>query len=255
LKTYGNLEHRQEARKYAADAKAMGFINLRARNRYRDDQLNIMGVGDKVSQMIDEYVKASGVDPAIPPIDLLDAEFKSHVTKQKSDRAMASEMEHAARYHISKKYNEDPEHYQKLSQRLSDILKKFEDDAASLRKGLEEFIEAMRAGRQRDETGLDPETQAPFYGVLHSKYEERYGKASPEKRSQLISMTVELVEIICQEIGRVNFWNDANKQNVLRGLLIDRLDHPEISDDLDFIEPLADNLMEVAKYNHTRLTT
>ena len=255
LKTYGNLEHRQEARKYAADAKAMGFINLRARNRYRDDQLNIMGVGDKVSQMIDEYVKASGVDPAIPPIDLLDAEFKSHVTKQKSDRAMASEMEHAARYHISKKYNEDPEHYQKLSQRLSDILKKFEDDAASLRKGLEEFIETMRAGRQKDETGLDPETQAPFYGVLHSKYEERYGKASPEKRSQLISMTVELVEIICQEIGRVNFWNDANKQNVLRGLLIDRLDHPEISDDLDFVEPLADNLMEVAKYNHTRLTT
>lgn len=255
LKTYGNLEHRQEARKYAADAKAMGFINLRARNRYRDDQLNIMGVGDKVSQMIDEHVKASGVDPAIPPINLLDAEFKSHVSKHKSNRAMASEMEHAIRNHISKKYNEDPEHYQKFSQRLSDILKKFEDDAESLRKGLEEFIETMRAGRQKDETGLDPETQAPFYGVLHSKYEERYGKALEEKRVQLISMTVELVEIICQEIGRVNFWNDTNKQNVLRGILIDRLDHPEISDDLDFIEPLADSLMEVAKYNHTRLTT
>ena len=255
LKTYGNLEHRQEARKYTADAKVMGFINLRARNRYRDDQLNIMGVGDKVRQMIDEYVKARGVDPAIPPINLLDAEFKSHVTKQKSDRAMASEMEHAARYHISKKYNEDPEHYQKLSQRLSDIRRRFEGDVASLRQRLEAFIETMCAGRQQDETGLDPETQAPFYGVLHSKYQERYGIASPETRSQLISMTVELVEIICQEIGRVNFWNEASKQNVLRGLLIDRLDHPEISDDFDFIEPLADNLMEVARHNHTRLTT
>jgi type I restriction enzyme, R subunit len=255
LKTYGNLEHRHEARKYATDAKAMGFINLRARNRYRDDQLNIMGVGDKVSQMIDEYVKSNGVDPSIPPIDLLDAEFKSHVRKQKSDRAMASEMEHAARYHISKKYNEDPEHYKKLSQRLSDILRKFDDDAVSLRKGLEDFIEAMRAGRQKDDTGLDPETQAPFYGVLHLKYEERYGAASQQKRIQLIAITVELVEIICQEIGRINFWGDINKQNILRGLLIDRLDHPEISDDLDFIEPLADSLMEVAKYNHARLTT
>lgn len=255
LKTYGNLEHRKEARKYAADAKAMGFINLRARNRYRDDQLNIMGVGDKVSEMIDEYVTSHGVDPSIPPIDLLDAEFKSHVHKQKSDRAMASEMEHAARYHISKKYNEDPEHYKKLSQRLTDILQKFEDDAASLRKGLEEFIEAMRAGRQKDDTGLDPETQAPFYGVLHGKYEERYGKPSAEKRAQLIAVTVELVEIICQEIGRINFWSDINKQNILRGFLIDRLDHPEISDDLDFIEPLADSLMEVAKYNHARLTS
>ena len=214
-----------------------------------------MGVGDKVSLMIDEYVTSHGIDPAIPPIDLLDAEFKSHVESQKSDRAMASEMEHAARYHISKKYNEDPEHYKKLSQRLTDILQKFEDDAASLRKGLEEFIEVMRAGRQKDDTGLDPETQAPFYGVFHSKYEERYGKPSAEKRAQIIAMTVELVEIIRQEVGRINFWSDTNKQNILRGLLIDRLDHPEISDDLDFIEPLADSLMEVAKYNHARLAT
>ncbi len=254
LKTYGNLEHRPEARKYAKDAKALGFINLRARNRYRDDQLNIMGVGDKVSQMIDDYTTSSGVDPSIPPIDLLDAEFKSHVGKQKSNRAMASEMEHAARHHISKKYNTDPEHYQKLSQRLSDILKKFEDDADALKKALEEFIELMRQGRKQDDTGLDPETQAPFYGVLHSKYTERYGTPNQEKKLSLIKITVEIVEIIRQEISRIGFWGDANKQNILRGLLIDRLDHPEVSDDLDFIEPLADNLMEVAKYNHARLT-
>lgn len=255
LKTYGNLEHRKEARKYVSDAKAFGFINLRARNRYRDNQLNILGVGDKISQMIDEYIVANGVDPSIPPVDLLDADFQDHVTKQKSDRAMASEMEHAARHHISKKYNEDPEHYEKLSQRLSDILQKFEDDAASLRKGLEDFIEMMRKGREKDDTGLDPETQAPFYGVIKSRFEERYGTPSTERRQALINITVELVELIKQEISRINFWHDANKQDILRGLLIDRLDHPEISDDLDFIKPLADRLMEVAHYNHARLTT
>jgi len=62
---------------------------------------------------------------------------------------------------------------------------------------------------------------------------------------------VKLVQIICQEINRVNYWNDANKQKVL---LIGRLGHPEISDGLDFIEPLVDNLMEIAKYNPSKFT-
>lgn len=255
LKTFSNLEHRPEARKYARDAKALGFINIRARNRYRDDQLNIMGVGDKVSRMIDDYVRSNGVEPSIPPIDLLDADFKDQVDKLKSARAAASEMEHAARYHISKKYKEDPEHYEKLSQRLKSILERFGDDADALKKALRDFIEVIQQGRQEDDTGLDPETQAPFYGVLGPSYEKRYGKLTEEKRLKLIELTVELVEIIRQEIGRVNFWGDRTKQDILRSLLIDRLDHPEISNHLDFIEPLTDELMEVAKHNHARLTS
>ncbi|MCG3369228.1 hypothetical protein JHQ74_10920, partial [Neisseria meningitidis] len=88
----------------------------------------IVGVGDKVKHLIDEYVVLHGIDPAIPPIDLMDADFKQHVERQKSSRAAASEMEHAARYHISKKYNEDPQHYQRLSERLKEILNNFSHD-------------------------------------------------------------------------------------------------------------------------------
>lgn len=253
LTTFGNLEHRPEARQYARDAKTFGFIAARARNRYRDSQLNIQGLGDKVRALIDEYVRLQGIDPTIPPIDLLDAEFKEHVKRQKSDRAAASEMEHAARHYIGQKRNEDPEHYEKLSQRLQKILDQFASDAKALRQALEDFIATLEQGRQRDDTGLDPQTQAPFFGVLFDAWRKRYGEPSDEKRRLLIDTTVELVELIRQEVGRVNFWADHFKQSVLRGQLINHLDRPEISNDLDFVEPLADRLMEVAKHNHGKL--
>ncbi len=253
LTTYGNLEHRPEARKYAHNAKTLGFINLRAHNRYRDDQLNISGLGGKVRQLIDEYVISQGVNPSIPPVDLLDAGFKAHVGRQKSDRAAASEMEHAARYHISKKYNEDPEHYERLSQRLQKILDKFTDSAKEMRGALEDFIDDLHKGRQKDETGLDPETQAPFYGVISKAFKAQYGTVPDAKKTRLIDLTVEVVEIIRQEISRVNFWSDYHKQTVLRKHVLDLIDRPDITDDLGFAEALADKLIEVAKYNHARL--
>lgn len=253
LKTYGNLEHRPEARVYSKGIKALGFINVRARNRYRDRNLNIMGLGDKVRALIDEYVVSQGVDPQVPPIDLLDAEFEEQLKRQPNDRAAASEMEHAARYHTRKHFNEDPERYEKLSKRLERILTQYENDAAALRKALEDFIKEVQKGREEDDTGLDPKTQAPFFAELFKAWQARYGQPADDRKRYLIDVTVELVELISQEISRVGFWEDVTKQNVLRSLLLDRLDQPEFSDDLDFIEPLIDSLMEVAKYNHHRL--
>ena len=48
-----------------------------------------------------------------------------------SPRAKASEMEHALRYHIRKHLDEDPTHYQKLSERLKGILEEFEGRRAT----------------------------------------------------------------------------------------------------------------------------
>lgn len=59
---------RPEALSYIYDMKLFGFINKTAANRYRDSQLNIAGVGNKVKQLIDEHIVAQGVDPKVPPI-------------------------------------------------------------------------------------------------------------------------------------------------------------------------------------------
>ncbi|MDH6100189.1 type I restriction endonuclease subunit R [Anabaenopsis sp. FSS-46] len=123
---------RPEALPYIKDAKILGYINKAAANLYRDFQLNLYDAGNKVRQLIDEYIIASGIDPQVPPISIMDADFEHAVNSRTSDRAKASEMEHAARYHISKKFQEDPSYYKKLSERLEEILEKFQDKWAEL---------------------------------------------------------------------------------------------------------------------------
>lgn len=252
LKTYGNLEHRPEVREYTKDAKTLGFIAIRARNRYRDAQLNISGVGDKVRAIIDQYIVSQGIDPTIPPIDLLDGEFKKQVRRQKSDRAAASEMEHAARHHIRRKQHEDPTRYDKLSKHLQEILKKFSNDASALRKALEEFVNNMEQHNEENETGLDKQTELLFYSLLTEQYQAHYGVLSDDKKKRFIDLTFELVEHIRQVIGSVNFWNDPHKQSVLRGQIIDLLDQPGICDDFDFIESITERLIQLAKHNHNK---
>jgi len=92
---------RPDALPYLNDARLLGYINLRARNRYRDSGLNINGVGCKVQDLIDRFVTMRGIDTKIPPIDIMDsAAFDAALGEVKIPRAKAAEMEHAARYHI-----------------------------------------------------------------------------------------------------------------------------------------------------------
>jgi type I restriction enzyme R subunit len=99
---------------YLADLKFLGKVNHGAKNQYRDSQLDLAGVGEKVRALIDEHIRATGVDPKIPPVDLLDANFKKKVNEHKSDRAKASEIEHAIKHHIDVNLDEDPEYYGSL---------------------------------------------------------------------------------------------------------------------------------------------
>jgi type I restriction enzyme R subunit len=244
---------RPEALPYIRDAKILGYINKAAANLYRDSQLNMLGAGNKVRQLIDQYIVASGIDPQVPPISIMDADFESAVDARKSDRAKASEMEHAARYHISKHYQEDPAYYKKLSEQLEEILEKLQDNWAELVQALREFTRDLQQGRPSDETGLDPKTQAPFLGILVE--EIGLEREQPHLQlHQLIEITIELVEHIRQEIRSVDFWRNSHAQNVLRGWIVRFLDD---SDAIPFNrqQTVSDRIVELAKALHSRLTT
>ena len=82
------------------EAKLLGFINKVAANLYRDPALNLLGVPEKVKALINAHVSARGVDPKIPPTTITDAEFERVLQAQSSNRARATQMQHAARYHL-----------------------------------------------------------------------------------------------------------------------------------------------------------
>jgi len=244
---------RPEAIPFLRDARMLGFINKVAANLYRDSQLNLVGVGNKVRELIDRHIEARGINPKVPPISILDADFESAVDAHASDRAKASEMEHAARYHISVHFREDPAYYKKLSERLEEILKRFQENWTELVAALREFTSEVRKGRPADETGLDPRTQAPFLGILLE--EVRGGReSSKEDLSKLAGITVELVEHIRQEIRVVDFWRNTHAQNVLRGWLVQFLDDNDVVP-FSRLQPVADRLVQLAKALHQRLTS
>jgi type I restriction enzyme R subunit len=161
-------------------------------------------------------------------------------------------MEHAARHHTRVHLDEDPVYYESLSERLEGILEEFHEHWDALVAALKEFTEEVRAGRQHDETGLDPKTQLPFLDVLLD--ESMDGREpTPEQIKRYAELTVELVDHVRQEVRMVDFWRNAYAQNVLRKwVAVDFLDANDVVP-FDRQQALADRIVELAKALHTRL--
>lgn len=248
---------RPEALPFVRDAKALAFIHARARNRYRGAERPIgRDVGEKVRKLIDDHVVSLGIDPKIPPIAITDAQFEEHVEREVSPRAKASEMEHALRYHIRKHLDEDPEHYQMLSERLKGILEELKGRWDELVEALKKLVAEATAGRQGDHTGLDPVTQTPFLAVIRRAVAGDAG-VEGEALSRLCRLTVDLVKHIQQEVRLVGFWLNAHAQEVLRSWIVRFLDgdnslHVQVVP-FERQPELADRMMELAKANHVRL--
>ena len=86
---------------YRGAARRFGYLLRMVKERYKDDSLDISDAGEKVKALINEHLIDLGINPKIPPVELLSDEFISQVQKhcQGNDEAKASEMEHAIRKH------------------------------------------------------------------------------------------------------------------------------------------------------------
>jgi type I restriction enzyme R subunit len=246
---------RPEGLPFVRDAATFGEIYIRTRNLYRTDDLPQLSksIGRKVQRLIDEHVISLGVDPKIPPIAITDAKFAEHVSRKVSDRAKASEMEHAARSHIRKNLDQDPVFYQGLSDRLEAILQKFGDEWKQLALALADFVHEVKQGRSKDDDlGLDPELHAPFFDLLQQERAKERPIGANDKK-WLADLAVRFVEdIVRAAVNVVGFWKNAPRQEELRGQIFVFLDENEIVD-FDRADEVADRLMELAKANDHKL--
>ena len=192
---------RPEGLPFTKDAKRLAYIYARARNRYKDTPALGKDVGAKVRKLIDDHVISLGVDPKIPPIQLTDAEFETHLSRAANDRAKASEMEHAIRSHIRKHLDEDPVRFRKLSERLNEILKNLGEQWNELLAQLQSIIDELRSGKASEGSNLGslPEHYAPF---LRTLLEEVYAEQTPapDDLARAMDITVELVDMLVQEL-------------------------------------------------------
>lgn len=231
---------------YIQDMRTLGFINTSARNRYRDNRLNIAGCGEKVRKLIDDHIISLGIDPKVPPIAITADDFGKYVEGQKSAKARASEMEHAIRFHISTNIDYDPEYYRKLSEKLDEILAANRENWEALAEELMTFLEEVRAGRQAEDDGLNPVIEKPFYDILSK---EVYGgrELKDQEKEELASATIDIVSIIKREINIIDFWKKYSERKRLNSYIISILVKsrlPEIIKKKDAISTRFINLAE-----------
>jgi type I restriction enzyme, R subunit len=249
---------RPEALRHVPAFKQFGRVRYETRRRYReDDGFDVSIYGEKVRRLIDEHVTALGVSTRIPPVSITAADFDTKVDDLRSDRAKASEMEHAIRHHIREHLDEDPVFYDSLSQRLDSILKQFEGQWEQLDLALKDLVADARAGRQADDSGLDPDREAPFYDLLRRAVDAEVAKVGGVDEV-LRTLTVDVVRRISTDISVVGFWENAHAQDEMRKRIVYRLDGQYLNGvDLfawESLEQLADRMVELARNNRARLT-
>jgi type I restriction enzyme, R subunit len=271
LTTLDIVMPRPESLPFNRDAKFFGMVQVRARRRYREgDTFDVSLFGEQVRSLIDDHVLALGVDQKIPPVSITAPDFRSKVGGLRSDRAKASEMEHAIRYHIRKHFDEDPAHYTKLSEKLDKILEALKERWDQLALALSDLVDDALKGRQADSTGLDPQTEAPFFGLLGQELEAEATTSSelvdedappaglaPAQAAALRDATVTLVAHLRSEIGVVGFWQNTYAQDVLRKWVVQHLDGQQVDGHdlfkLDRLSEVADRVVDLAKANHSKL--
>ena len=155
------------ANPFLADLKALGKVIIGCRNRYRDEQLDITGCGEKVRALIEEHVRATGVDPRVPPTKLFDVDFEKVVDALTNDRSKASEIEQATKKVLSERMDDDPEYYQSLSTRLEEIIQKYQGKWQELVQQLWLFRDGIQDDRKQEAAnlGLD-EVEYSFHNAL-----------------------------------------------------------------------------------------
>jgi len=116
---------------------------------------------------------------------------------------------------------------------------------------LKELTADAKAGRKADDTGLDPETEAPFLGVIRQEV-AKDGAVPREELQRLAAVTRGLVAFIRAEIALADFWNKPPAQEALRKRIFQILDDGNVLP-LPKLEELADRLLELARVNHAKL--
>jgi type I restriction enzyme R subunit len=153
---------------YLNDLKWLAYIRIAAKARYEaNTKIDISDCGEKVKALINEYIQSDGIRSWIEPVTLFDKDFKGKLNGLGSKEAIASAMEHAARYAISVRLEVNPRYYTNLLEKLKLILAETQGEWDIMRKKLENLHDEILTGEEEEarKVGLDIREFALFEAV------------------------------------------------------------------------------------------
>ncbi len=239
---------------YRTPARRFGYLLRMIKERYKDDSLDIADAGEKVKALINEHLVDLGINPKIPPIELLSDDFIANVQKhsQGNLEAKASEMEHAIRKHCTVHFDEDPAFYKKLSEKLEKLIKEHKDNWEILAEGYEQIRNEAIAGRTYVEEGLTREATTFYDYVVQLAFEN--GNVPGIHHQRLKKLMAGIVELLQSTIDIIDFWKKPIEVKKLRGNIDTEILLADIPQLIEKHERIAVEIVKLAEKRHQELT-
>ena len=239
---------------YRGPARRFGYLLRMVKERYKDDSLDIADAGAKVKALINEHLVELGINPKIPPVELLADNFLEHVRKHAAGdpEAKASEMEHALRKHCTVHFDEDPAFYKRLSDKLEKLIQEHKNNWNVLAEGYEQLRTEAMAGRKDNIEGLTREATT-FYDHVADL---AFGAAGVPARHQpaMKKLMTRVVELLQDTIDILDFWKKPIEIKKLRGNIATELLLTDIPEIVQTHERLAVEITRLAEKRNDELT-
>jgi len=238
------------ANPYLDDLEQLSTIYVKAKERYRDDTMNLEGAGAKVRELIQDHITSRGIEVLNDePVSIMEeVEFDDRLEEMESDEARASEMQNAIKHEINVRFDEDPVQYGSLRDRLEELIEKYREGRYSERETIEELRELMNEIRSRDKQarnkGLRDETDLSFYHAVEDVLGEH--DAAEE---ELIELTGALVGTVEEFVTKVEWKEKTQLQNQMRKEVTGDLYRSEVDISADERKELTNRVIELAR-NH-----
>jgi type I restriction enzyme, R subunit len=241
------------AQRYRVPAKRWGYILRVAKERYKDTSLNLGDAGQKVRDLINEHLISLGINPKVPPVELLSTDFIDQLNQHAggNTEAKASEMEHAIRKHCTVHNDEDPAFYQSLSEKVENLIDQYQDQWEKLAEELEKLRTVAIAGRQQGEEGMSKEATTFYEHIANQAFVNGDVPATAQPKMKLLMEAI--VETLQDSIGSIDFWNNSDKQKKTRSEIKTALTLTGIAELKTNRERIAIEIMKLAKNRHNEL--
>lgn len=238
---------------YRGPARRLGYLLRMIKERYKDESLNISDAGGKVRALINEHLIDLGINPRIPPVELMSPDFLARVGHHSGGNAeaKASEMEHAIRKHCTVRFDEDPAFYKKLSEKLDKLIEDHRNQWNLLAREMESLIQEARQGRATDESGLGRKAAAFVDHVADLAFD---GEVPEPHRKKFGSLMVEVVETLQSTIDIIDFWRKPIEVKRLKGDVGTALLLSGIPQLAEHHERIAVEIVKLAEKRHQDLT-
>jgi len=243
------------AQPYRVPARRYGYILQVTKERYKDTSLDLGSAGEKVKALINEHLISLGINPKVPPVELLADDFLDKLAAHagQNNEAKASEMEHAIRKHCTVHHDEDPAFYKSLSEKVDALIEKHHDEWNLLAEKLAELRKEAITGRQQGEDGMSKEATTFYEYIVQLGFAG--GSVNDADKPAFKALMETTVEILQETIASIDFWQNPDKQKRVRGLIKTEIAKTGIEELKLNRERVAVEVMKLAKNRHDELVS